>query len=125
MTIGEYIIQFLQVIGFIVVVILMFTGLFYFLTRESKKQETEQPEPKKRLIDKVCIWYDGNDHADVYEDVDEAFVFTNNNLLRIVKKNGDKVYVALNTRGFKRLNVYYEDEPETYTLPKADNLGED
>ena len=116
MTFQMFVQEWLNVVGFIGTVLLIGGMVWLFIRGKS----TPEPTPKKApVIDKVCVWYDGAVRAHVYEDVAEAFVFTNNNLLRIINNDGSKVYVALNQKEFLRLHVYYKKDKE---LPEADDL---
>lgn len=93
----------------VVLVSLLFFGFLVCLAIRPKKKEEPKPEPvPEPIIDKVCIWWKGDSHADVYEDVAVAHLFKKR-LLRIIYNNGDKVYINLDRKDLLRFNVYYKE----------------
>ena len=124
MTFQMFVQEWLWVMGFISTVALFATAGWWVLSGSHKTPQA--PVEVKPVIDEILIWYEGQTKPLIYMNVAEAFVFTNNNLLRITHDDGSKVYVALNQKGFLRLNIHYKEDEvvEEHEWNPNDDLDE-
>jgi len=113
--------QFFEILGLFVIL----GSLFWFLLRRAKPMPNKQNDDKYPLIEKVCVFWDGVNQADIYEDVRVAHLFKPG-LLRLIFNDGHKVYINIAKPNLSEFRVYFKETVE-WTLPsnmKLDSLDE-